>query len=99
MAPRSPLTSSRGSSCSTRRSITGSGVSTPRSPDSIRRRAGAPRGDYDPRPESQRAPEDLDESLDLLVPVVERDGRHANHVRLAPVAGDAGCFELFEDFS
>src|SRR6185503_18425399 len=46
---------------------------------------------------SQGAPQNLDEAVNLLVPVVEGDGSHPDHVGLAPVAGDAGCFESFEN--
>src|SRR6476659_1441246 len=48
---------------------------------------------------SQGAPKNLDEAVDLLVTVVEGDGSHPDHVGLAPVAGDAGCFEFFENGS
>src|SRR6266496_3276276 len=48
---------------------------------------------------SQRVAKNLDEAVDLFVPVVGGDRCRSNHVRLAPVAGDAGCFEFFQDGS
>ena len=59
--PLSPLPSSRGSSCNTRRSIMVSGASMPRSPGSIRRSAGARHGGCEDRHDPCRTVEEQKE--------------------------------------